>query len=103
MPESPYLSRPWLKSYDFWVPTDVPQPGASLYQVLQVAASQYTDRPATHFLGAELTFWQIKQRVDSLAGEPQPTPKNYAQPASPPQTLRRWSHPNARQSTRHDR
>lgn len=65
--ESPYLSRPWLKSYDFWVSPEVPQPRAPLYQILQIAASQYTDRPATHFQGAELTFWQIKQRVDRLA------------------------------------
>jgi long-chain acyl-CoA synthetase len=66
-PVSPYLSRPWLKFYDFWVPPEVSTPRASLYQVLQVAASQYTDRPATHFHGERLTFWQIKQRVDRLA------------------------------------
>jgi long-chain acyl-CoA synthetase len=65
--QSPYLSRPWLKFYDFWVPPEVKTPHASLYQVLQIAASQYTDRPATHFRGEQLTFWQIKQRVDRLA------------------------------------
>ena len=65
--ESPYLSRPWTKFYDFWVPREVPQPRASLYQILQIAASQYTTRPATHFYGEELTFWEIKLRVDRLA------------------------------------
>ena len=64
---SPYLSRPWLKFYDFWTPPEVRTPHASLYQVLQVAAIQYTDRPATHFQGARLTFWQIKQFVDRLS------------------------------------
>ncbi|MBL8221073.1 MAG: AMP-binding protein, partial [Bryobacterales bacterium] len=68
MGESPYLSRPWLQHYDFWVPTDVRQPSGPLYQILQIAASQYTSRPATYFHGAELTFWEIKQRADRLAG-----------------------------------
>ncbi|MBL8223264.1 MAG: AMP-binding protein, partial [Bryobacterales bacterium] len=64
---SPYLSRPWLKFYDFWVPQEVPVPRAPLYQILQIAASQYPDRPATQFQGTQLTFWQIKGYVDRLA------------------------------------
>ncbi|MBL8177523.1 MAG: long-chain fatty acid--CoA ligase [Bryobacterales bacterium] len=67
MADSPYLARPWLKHYDFWVPAEVRQPHGALYQILQIAASQYASRPATHFHGAELTFWQIKQQVDRLA------------------------------------
>ncbi|MBI3682361.1 MAG: long-chain fatty acid--CoA ligase [Acidobacteria bacterium] len=67
MAESYSLSRRWLKFYDFWVPAEVRQPQAPLYQILQIAASQYTSRPATHLDGAELTFWEIKQRVDRLA------------------------------------
>lgn len=64
---SPYSSRPWLKFYDFWVPQEVPVPHAPLYQILQIAASQYPGRPATHFQGTQLTFWQIKGNVDRLA------------------------------------
>ncbi|MBI3210231.1 MAG: long-chain fatty acid--CoA ligase [Candidatus Solibacter usitatus] len=67
MSESPYLSSPWLQHYDFWVPNEVRKPRGPLYQILQIASSQYTSRPATHFLGAELTFWDIKVRVDRLA------------------------------------
>jgi len=67
MADSPYLSRPWLQHYDFWTPSEVRQPRGPLYQILQIAASQYTSRPATHFHGAELTFWEIKQRTDRLA------------------------------------
>jgi len=65
--DSPYLTRPWTQFYDFWVPREVQQPRASLYQILQFAASQYTNRPATHFYGQELTFWEVKLRVDRLA------------------------------------
>ncbi|MFN7936251.1 MAG: long-chain fatty acid--CoA ligase [Bryobacteraceae bacterium] len=67
MADSPYVSRPWLQHYDFWIPTEVRQPRGPLYQILQIAASQYTTKPATHFHGAELTFWEIKQRADRLA------------------------------------
>lgn len=67
MPASSYLDRPWLAFYDFWVPTEVRKPRAPLYQILQIASSQYTNRPATHLRGVELTFWEIKQRVDRLA------------------------------------
>jgi hypothetical protein len=50
--------------YDFWIPEEIWQPRGALYQILQTASSQYTTRPATHFEGVELTFWEIKQRVD---------------------------------------
>ena len=68
MSASSYLSKPWLKHYDFWVPQSLNYPHRSIYSLLQIAASHYTDRPAFHFFGNELSFWEIKQRVDRLAG-----------------------------------
>jgi long-chain acyl-CoA synthetase len=67
MLSSPYLAKPWLKHYDFWVPPVLNYPRRPVYYMLQIAASQYTDRPAFHFFGNELSFWEIKQRVDRLA------------------------------------
>ena len=64
---SVYASRPWLNNYDFWVPPTTNFPKQSLYQILQTAASQYRDRPATVFFGAQLTFGEIKEQADRMA------------------------------------
>ena len=64
---SVFTNRPWLASYDFWVPPTTNFPKQSLYQILQTAASQYRDRPATAFFGAQLTFGEIKEKADRLA------------------------------------
>ncbi len=64
---SVFANRPWLASYDFWVPPSTNFPKQSLYQILQTAASQYRDRPATAFFGAQLTFGEIKEKADRLA------------------------------------
>src|SRR5437016_1838702 len=65
--KSPYAQKPWLKHYDFWVPEGINYPRQSVYQILTLAASHYTERPATAFLGAQLTFGEIKAQVDKLA------------------------------------
>src|SRR5260370_29538147 len=62
-----YDARPWLKNYDYWVPPQATYPRQPLYRILQIAASDYRDRPATHFLGARLTYGELKNRVDRLA------------------------------------
>ena len=64
---SVFASKPWLKFYDFWVPETANFPRQSLYGILQTAASQYRERPATAFFGAKLTFGEIKERADKLA------------------------------------
>ena len=64
---SVYASKPWLAFYDFWVPAKANFPRQSLYSILQTAASQYRERPATAFFGAKLTFGEIKERADKLA------------------------------------
>lgn len=64
---SVFSQRPWLRNYDFWVPATANYPRQSLYQILQMAASQYRDRPATAFFGAQLTFSELKEQTDKLA------------------------------------
>jgi long-chain acyl-CoA synthetase len=42
-------------------------PGRPLGDILAITAVHRPDKPATHFLGAELTFLDLKQRSDALA------------------------------------
>lgn len=65
--QSPYAAKPWLKHYDFWVPAELNLPRQPLYQILQIASSCFRDKPATGFLGAFLTFGEVKAQVDRLA------------------------------------
>lgn len=65
--ESPYASKPWLRHYDFWTPAEANYPRQSIYQILHLAASRFGDRPASAFLGAQLTFREIKSQADRLA------------------------------------
>src|SRR5258708_23137985 len=67
MTSSPYGARPWLQHYDYWVRPHLTYPRRPLYDVLSTTAIDLPDRPATTFLGAELTFAQLKDRADRLA------------------------------------
>jgi long-chain acyl-CoA synthetase len=64
---SAYSQKPWLKHYDFWVPAEINFPRQPIYQILDLAALQFGDRPATAFCEAHLTFSEIKAQVDRLA------------------------------------
>jgi long-chain acyl-CoA synthetase len=64
---SPYAARPWLKHVDYWVRQDLAYPGRPLTDILSLTAVEMPERTATHFLGATLTFSDIKQRADALA------------------------------------
>ena len=66
-PASPYAARPWLRHYDYWVRSNLSYPGRSLSEILNVTALERPDRPAMQFLGAQLTFLDLKQRADALA------------------------------------
>ena len=67
-PTSPYAARPWLQHYDYWVRSapDLSRPAAGRHP-RRSRAIERPDRPATQFLGAELTFLELKQRADALA------------------------------------
>jgi long-chain acyl-CoA synthetase len=66
-PEAPPAARPWLRHYDYWVRSNLSYPGRPLGDILNIAAIERPDRLATHFLGAQLTFLDLKQRADALA------------------------------------
>jgi len=65
--ESPYARKPWLKHYDFWVPATATYPRQPAYRALDIGASNYPDRAATIFFGAEMTYGQLKDRSLRLA------------------------------------
>jgi long-chain acyl-CoA synthetase len=65
--ESRYAARPWEKHYDYWVRPHMTYPGRPLGDILAITAVHRPDRTATHFLDAELTFRDLKERSDALA------------------------------------
>jgi long-chain acyl-CoA synthetase len=65
--QSPYAARPWLEHYDYWVRPHLSYPGRPLSDLLAITAVERPDRPATLFLGAQLTFLDLKRRSDALA------------------------------------
>jgi long-chain acyl-CoA synthetase len=64
---SPYAARPWLRRYDYWVRSNLSYPGRPLGDILNISAVERPDRAATQFLGAQLTYRELKQRADALA------------------------------------
>ncbi len=64
---SPYAAKPWIDHYDYWVRPHMNYPRRPLGDILRLAAADVPDRPATAFLGAQLTWSQIKDRSDLLA------------------------------------
>lgn len=65
--ESLYAARPWLDHYNYWVPGHMNYPRRPLHEILRLTAAEIPDRPATAFLGAHLTFFELKQQVDRFA------------------------------------
>jgi long-chain acyl-CoA synthetase len=59
--------RPWYQHFDYWVRPNLNYPRRPLIDILRVAASDVPDKPATTFLGATLTFAEIKERADKFA------------------------------------
>ncbi|HEX8283400.1 MAG TPA: long-chain fatty acid--CoA ligase [Pyrinomonadaceae bacterium] len=64
---SAYASRPWLEHYDYWVRAHMNYPRRPLHEILRLAAVEVPDRPATAFLGARMTFAEIREQSDKLA------------------------------------
>ncbi len=61
--ESAYGQKPWLKHYDFWVPAEINFPRQPIHQILNLAALQFTDRPATAFRDAQFRSGRSKRRL----------------------------------------
>ena len=64
---SVYATRPWLKHYDYWMPPHLTYPARPLYEILSTTAVEMPEAPATAFLGATLTFAEIRTRTERLA------------------------------------
>ena len=64
---SPYAARPWTAHYDYWVQPHMNYPRRPLGEILRLTAADVPDRPATAFLGAHLTWGEIKKCSDRLA------------------------------------
>ena len=64
---SPYAERHWQQHYDYWVRPHMTYPGRPLGDILALTAVHRPAKVATHFLGAELTFLDLKRRSDALA------------------------------------
>ena len=64
---SPYAAKPWLAHYDYWTRPHVNYPRRPLYEILRMTAVATPDLIATAFLGAHLTYGQIKEQSDKLA------------------------------------
>ena len=56
---SPYAQKPWLEHYDYWVPGETNFPRQTIYQMLNLAAAHFGERPATVFLGSEMSFAEL--------------------------------------------
>ena len=65
--ESGYQSKPWLRYYDYWAPAQANFPHQPLYHILQLATGLFGDRPATAFLGAQLSYRELRSQVDRLS------------------------------------
>ena len=64
---SPYAARTWQSHYDYWVRPHMTYPARPLGDILALTAVARPDKPATQFLGAELTYLDLKLRSDALA------------------------------------
>src|SRR5262249_11552869 len=67
MDATPGAPPPWEARSAYWVRTKLTYPGRPLADVLSITAVERPDKPATHFLGAELTYMDLKRRADALA------------------------------------
>ena len=61
------MKSPWTRHYDYWVPPHMNYPRRSLYEILRTTAVEAADKPATFFLGAQMTFGGMKDHVDRFA------------------------------------
>ena len=59
--------KPWHRFYDYSVPASIRRPQLSVADLLQIPSNSYPDKAAIHFLGREITFWELRQQVLRMA------------------------------------
>jgi long-chain acyl-CoA synthetase len=67
MTEPAHQTRPWHAHYDAWVPPHQSYPLRPLHEILATTAKESPEAAATAFLGATLTFAELKARADRLS------------------------------------
>lgn len=62
------FDRPWFKHYDKGVPYHIDYPEIPLFELLEESARKYPDAPCTIFKGAVITYKEMSELTDRLAG-----------------------------------
>lgn len=62
-----YTKKPWLKNKLQNVPEEVEVPLKSLGEVFDDAAAKWKGRTAVHFYGADISYKELKEKVDCFA------------------------------------
>ncbi len=62
------FERPWFKHYDKGVPYHIEYPEIPLFELLEESARKYPDSPCTIFKGAVITYKEMNELTDRLAG-----------------------------------
>jgi long-chain acyl-CoA synthetase len=60
--------RPWVKNYDKGVPATIEYPSVPVFQFLENAAAKYPDRACTIFKGAAISYKEMNEITDHVAG-----------------------------------
>jgi long-chain acyl-CoA synthetase len=60
-------NKPWLKSYDSWVKSEIDIPRIALPDLWDQAAVVFPDRPAFHFFDVMWTYSEIMEKADRFA------------------------------------
>ncbi|MBI5932180.1 MAG: long-chain fatty acid--CoA ligase [Chloroflexi bacterium] len=60
--------KPWIKNYDKGVPATIEYPAGPVFQFLDNAAQKYPDRACTIFKGAAISYKEMNEISDRVAG-----------------------------------
>ncbi len=61
------MEKVWLKHYEPGVPHSIDYPSVSLYPLFQQAAAKYSQQPAVHFMGRDLSYGDLASQIESMA------------------------------------
>jgi long-chain acyl-CoA synthetase len=61
------MEKPWLQSYDYFVPETIRYPRIPLYQLLELTCVKYDENIATIFFDQKLTYGEIRDKVRRMA------------------------------------
>ena len=60
-------TRPWIRHYDYNVPTTIRYPRWTTFDIIQGSANKNPDQTAVKFLGREISYWELRTRVLKMA------------------------------------